>query len=260
MKGIRGKIQFIIYLLAMLAMHLTPQSSSAANTSYDGTTLYNIYCAACHNAGTYSVQPIVGVAGRGDDVSITKNAITTNKSRAGVTTNMSAYNSLTDAQLQAITNYTYPTTGSGIMPAPTVQAAIPTFNQIETPVINANYAAAYPIGVGNPNGGVLNWQVGLPVFSAAVDIVVAVQLGNAIVYIDSNNGISQNLAVWKTTSGSKINESITENLGISNGNLPVATSGLPAGTYTLYVAVLPAGNLAANDISAYYLWMTQFTL
>lgn len=258
--GLKKMLKGVVYLLPLLVIHITAGSSYSANTSYDGATLYNTYCAACHDTGAGGALPIKGVEGKGDAVSITKNAITTNKSRAGVTTNMSAYSFLTDTQLQAITNYTYPTTGSGIMPVPTVQASIPTFSHIETPVISANIAAAYPIGVGNLNGGVLNWQVGLPVFSAAVDVVVAIQLGNTILFIDSNNSIAQSLTVWKTTSGSKINESITENLGISNGNLSIATSGLPAGTYTLYVAVLPAGNLAANNLSAFYLWSSQFTL
>lgn len=255
MKVIRGKIQFIIYLLAMLAMHLTPQSSSAANTSYDGTTLYNTYCAACHNTGTYGAQPIVGASGRGDDVSITKNAISTNKSRADVTTYMNAYSFLSDTQLQAITNYTYPL--SETMPVPNGQFILP-LNTTETPVISDNNAVAAPIGTGSLSGGFLNWQIGLPAFSGSVDILVAIQLGNYIYFVASDNTLTQTTSIWKTVSGDKVNESITENLGISGGNLPA--SSLPAGTYTLYVAVLPAGNLGAGNLSAYYLWMTQFTL
>lgn len=230
-------------------------SNTAAYTPYDGGTLYNQNCAACHNSGANGAQAISGVAGRGDDVSIAKNAISTNKSRAGVTTNMNVYSFLSDNQLQAIVNYTYPL--SETMTVPNGQFSL-SFNAAETPVISASSADAAPIGVGSLSGGFFNWQVGLPAFSGSVDIIVAIQSGSSTYFVASDNTLTQNLSIWKTVSGAKVNESITENLGVSGGNFP--TSSLPAGTYTFYVAVLPAGNLGAGNVSAYYLWETQFTL
>lgn len=229
-------------------------SNASAYTPYDGQTLYNTYCASCHNAGSYGAQPIAGVPGKGDDVSIVKNAITTNKNRAGVATNMNVLSFLSNAQLQSIVNYTYPV--SEAMPLPEGQFAF-SVNAVETPVISANYQAAAPIGIGNLSGGFLNWQAGLTAFSGPVDILVAVKLNNYLYFLDSNNALTQSMSVWKTVSGGKTSESITENIGIGSGNLPLST--LSAGTYTLYLAVLPAGNLSAGDTSKYYLWSTQFT-
>lgn len=258
MKKFTSKLRMLLYILPLLALalHFTALSSNAANTTYDnGKTLYDSYCAACHNNGTGGALPIVGVAGKGDDVSITKNAITTNKSRTGATTNMSAYSFVTDTQLQAITNYTYPT--SVTMPLPTVQAVFPAYTHIETPVISSDYAKAYPIGAGDLNNNKLNWQVGLPAFAGQVDVYIAIEVPTVgLLLVNSNNQIVTNISPWRSlTSGSKTNESILENLGISGGNL--STSGLPSGTYTLYVAVLPKGD---TSFSAYYLWLSQFTL
>lgn len=257
MKKFKSKLRLLLYILPLLGLHFTALPSNAANTSYDGKTLYDTYCAACHNNGTGGALPIIGVAGKGDDVSITKNAITTNKSRAGVTSNMSPYSFLTDTQLQAITNYTFPSASA--MPVPTGQNMYSIANK-ETPVINAVPASAYPIGTGNLTAALLNWQIGLPAFSGQVDIIVAIQIGSTILFIDSNNQPVSNLTTWRTTtaSGSKIDESITENLGFSGGNIP--TSGVHGTALVLYLAVLPAGNLSAGNTTAFYLWSTQLTL
>lgn len=260
MKRLARNLKCLLYLLPLFAITFIAQTSYAANTSYDGETLYKSYCAACHDNGTGGAQKIAGVAGRGDDITITKNAITNNKSRTGVTTNMSPYSFLTDTQLQGIVNYTYPSSADAVdaMPVPTVPASIPSYTHIETPVIaNNSTIVAYPIGAGNINGGFLNWQVGLPAFSGPVDILVAFQLGSTILTLNSQNALTSTMSIWKTVSGSKLNESITETLGISGGNLSMAS--LPKGTYTLYLAVFPAGNFSANNLNAFYLWATQFT-
>lgn len=256
MKKIERKLRLLLYILPLLALHFTALPSNAANTSYNGQTLYTSkFCNTCHDTGLYSALPIIGAAGRGDDVSLTKNATTTNKSRAGVTTNMLSYQSMwTDTELQAITNYTFPTAST--MPVPTSQNMYSNANK-ETPVLNAVPASAYPIGTGNLSAGSLNWQVGLPAFSGPVDIIVAIQYGSLVYTIDSNNALTSAIGIWKTVSGSKVNESITENIGVPSGNLSIAS--LPAGTYTLHLIVLPAGNLAAGNTSAFYWWSTQFT-
>jgi hypothetical protein len=213
-------------------------------------------CKACHEIAAIA-QPIVEVVGRGDDVSITKNAITTNKSRAGATTNMTTLSSLTDTQLQAIINYTYPS--SRTMAAPSSFASFPVYGYIETPVISADSAQVLPIAAGNLNSNVLNWQIGLPAFSGSVDIAVAYQIDSgARQFLNSNNQLSKSAAIWKSVSaGAKTNESITENLGVNGGNL--STAALPSGTYTLWLFVLPSGNFNRGDISAVYAWQTKFT-
>lgn len=255
MKGLRlqKRLRYLVYLLPLLMIHLTAHASYSANTAYDGAALYNAYCAACHNTGTGGAQPISGVTGRGDDVNITKNAITTNKSRAGVTTNMSAYSFLTNTQLQTIANYTFP--ASETMPLPTAQTSVPPSSLYETPVLSANPLAASPIGVGNINGGFVNWQIGLPAFPGPVDLVAIVQINNTLYFLSPNNTFVSNLSVWKTVqSGVKTDVSITESLGISSGNLPL--SALPTANYSFYIGVLPAGNLNAGNYSAYYLYQT----
>lgn len=256
MKSFNTKLRLLLYILPLLALHFTALQSDAANTSYDGKALYTSkFCNTCHDTALYTAQPIIGIAGRGDDVNLVKNATTTNKSRTGVTTYMQSYQTMwTDADLQAITNYTFPNSSS--MPLPTGQNIYSTANK-ETPVINAAPASAFPIGTGKLNNNILNWQIGLPAFSGPVDILVAIQLGSAIYTVDSNNALTPNIGIWKTVSGSKVNESITENLGLSGGNLSTAT--LPPGTYILHLVVLPAGNLAAGNTSALYWWSTQFT-
>lgn len=252
MKGskLEKKLRYVVYLLPLLALHLTAQASYSANNSYDGEALYNNYCAACHNTGTGGAQPIVGQALRGDDVNITKNAITTNKSRAGVTTNMSAYSFLSNAQLQAITNYTYP--ASSKMAVPSGAHVYTATAPAETPVFNANPSAANPIGVGSSSN--FNLQAGLPMFSGPVDVYVGIDLGAAGFYlIDSLGQTTKNLVPWETSSTGDTNESFW-------GNIPMATikAYFPAGTIIpLYLAVTPAGDASFKN---YNLWATIYTV
>jgi hypothetical protein len=92
-----------------------------------------------------------------------------------------------------------------------------------------------------------------------VEIAVAYQLGSGSrQFLGSNNKFSQKASIWKTVSaGVKTNESITENMGINGGNL--STAGLPSGKYTLWLFILPAGNFANGNITAFYAWQTTFT-
>jgi hypothetical protein len=261
MKKHEKKSRLWLYILPLVAIHFTSLPSNAANTSYDGQALYtSMQCKFCHDTGLFDAKAIINVADRGDNVTITKNSITTGKSRTGVTTYMDAYSTTykwTDVQLQAVANYTYPT--STTMAVPTTKVAYSAYSHIETPVVSATGTSAYPIGAGTISSGVLNWQVGLPAFAGSVDIAVAYKLNNgSFNFLGSNNKFTQAASIWKTVSaGTKTNESVIEALGVSKGNL--STSGLPAGTYTLWLFVLPAGNFANGDITKYYAWQTTFT-
>lgn len=261
MKKHEKKLRLLFYMLPLVAIHFTSLPSNAANSSYDGQALYtSMQCSFCHDYGLFDAKAITNVAGRGDSLTITKNATTTGKSRTGVTTYMDSYSttySWTDVQLQAVTNYTYPT--STTMAVPTSKVVYAAYSHIETPVVNATGTSAYPIGAGTISSGTLNWQVGLPAFAGAVDIAVAYTLnGGSFTFFGSNNKFTSSASVWKTISaGTKTNESITETLGISGGNFSI--SGLPSGNYTLWLFVLPAGNFANGDISKYYAWQSTFT-
>jgi len=120
-------------------------------------------------------------------------------------------------------------------------------------VIQSNPANCQPFAIGDLSTGNLNLQVGLPAFSSGVDIYLAIGFADSLFLIDSSNGLQSAsrlsiLPKWKTNVSAAINESLY-------GNIP--TSFLPPGSYSLYVLVVPTGEI---DFSHYYFWATSFNI
>lgn len=266
MKRLARNLKPVFYLLLLFAITFISQAAHAAtNNLYNGQSLYQTYCAACHDTGGgVGALPIVGVVGRGDDMNITKNAIINNKSRANIPTYMNTYSLLTNAQLQAIANYTYPLTIT--MPVPSGSNFFPHYfpePAHETPVRNIDTASAMPIGVGNSQ--TVSWQIDLPKFAAPVDIIWLAMASNANGYILNarfNQQDDMNLAVT-----GEVPMSFPINL--SDLTIPQVVLTIPqAATLTLlklWVMVLPSGGATelSRDASGYlqhgnyYLWYVE---
>ncbi len=164
------------------------------------------------------------------------------------------------------------------VPAPTGQPAVVLQPAVVTPIISSSLTLAAtasvssavvaeslptvlnqarPIGIGSVavGGSLLNIVIGLNQFSAPVDLyfamyVPAIDPGN--IYILTPTGFQTmaqaGLVPWISKTVGRIYVppvSAFQNLSIS---------GIPSGTYTIFLAVAPAG-----DVSTYYLWQTSFT-
>ncbi len=120
------------------------------------------------------------------------------------------------------------------------------------PVKNSNPALAYPFATGDLAAGNLTLSVGLPEFTAPVDIYLALsysEMPDDIFLFDSSNELQKNTIVpWKT------NQTLPVNVTLYSD---VPTIGLPEGTYTLYTLVVPAG---ATNMDNSYLWITSFNI
>ena len=128
------------------------------------------------------------------------------------------------------------------------------YTPVESPLKQPDPANCRPFAIGDVSSGNVDLQVGLPPFSAAVDIYLALQSDavdpNTLYMIDDCNVLQPASTLpppWKTSvSSTDIDESLY-------GDVPL--SALPAGLYNLYIAVTPAGG---TDLSNYYLWATYF--
>ncbi len=128
-----------------------------------------------------------------------------------------------------------------------------TYQPVVHPVKNLNPANCKPFAVGNPSSGLLNLQVGLPACSSGVDIYLAIGFSNMLFMIDGANGLHlasglTALPKWKANASTAVDESLY-------GDIPVSL--LPAGSYNLYLLIVPAG---AADFTRYYLWYTPFSI
>lgn len=120
------------------------------------------------------------------------------------------------------------------------------------PVVDSNPSQAKPIGVGTvaTGGNTLSLRVSLPEFISPVDVYLAIYAP----VIDPNiwmikpdltlQPVSMGLIKWRENTIGPINEALYGDISIS---------GLPHGTYNLYIAVTPSGNL-----ENFYLWSTYF--
>lgn len=237
MKRVSGKLKYLLYVLPLFALLFTAQISSAASPNYEGEALYKRYCAACHDTGASGALPIFGVAGKGDSLAKLKTAITTGKDSANITTlmNYQPYNTLTDAQLQNIVNYTAPVPTVAVPAGANPFALTPS----ETTVRGATLASSVPMAVGNST--TFKWQYNLPSFSGKVDIVYLLSASNGVGGLDMELGQNGDM-----------NKVIME--------MPAALLKkiFPAGTtLTLMLAVVPTGDWSFKN---YYFWMTTYTV
>lgn len=138
------------------------------------------------------------------------------------------------------------------MQVPSSQMVIPEYSPTASAVISSNPSQAKPIGVGTiaSGGDALSLSVQLEAFSGPVDIyfgLYAPALDATNIYMLKEDGslqtLAQGLVPWKSVQSGAFSENLF-------GNIPV--SALPAGTYTFYLVVTPAGNL-----DGFYLWSTS---
>ncbi|MEM7827921.1 MAG: DUF1566 domain-containing protein, partial [Candidatus Aenigmatarchaeota archaeon] len=138
-----------------------------------------------------------------------------------------------------------------LMPVPAGQFEY-TYGPSVNPVVDSNPSQAKPIGVGTvaTGGNTLSLRVSLPEFISPVDVYLAIYAP----VIDPNiwmikpdltlQPVSMGLIKWRENTIGPINEALYGDISIS---------GLPHGTYNLYIAVTPSGNL-----ENFYLWSTYF--
>ena len=143
------------------------------------------------------------------------------------------------------------------LPVPTAPSVF-TYDPVAEPQFAAKASECKPFAAGDIGAGNINLKVALPPFNGPVDVYLGIQatpispleifllvpaqpFGYNIVPYSSSG-----LAAWRTS----ITESISQAFF---GEIPV--NSLPAGPYTLYTLVTPAGSF-----SGYYLWISTFTI
>lgn len=136
-----------------------------------------------------------------------------------------------------------PTTRRQFGQAPAVYPSVP-------PQTGNDPSTWSPIGVSTAVSGVVGLRIGLPWYTAPVDVYVGIQAPsiNGVLLLQSDNSLrpmSQGVVAWKAGVAGPINE-------MPFGQLALAA--LPPGTYTFYVAVTPA-----NQFDIQHLWATSFT-
>jgi hypothetical protein len=140
------------------------------------------------------------------------------------------------------------------MAVPTAQESFPAHGPIPSPIISTDPSQAMPIGVGPvaTGGATLFLQIGFGLFSGPVDVYVGIYAPS----IDPDHVyilMPDNVTLQPMTSSTALTPWVAGTLGnISKsvfGTIPV--SALPAGTYSFYLVVTPAGSL-----DSYYFWTT----
>lgn len=140
-------------------------------------------------------------------------------------------------------------TGTSKMPVPAAQEGF-IYGAVSAPLINTAPSQARPFGIGDIHTGTLSLRVGFTAFTGPVDIYLAIYAPSVssevwMIKPDLNlQPLSAGLAAWWTNTSGPVNEAL-------NGD--IALNLLPAGTYTLYTLVTPAGSL-----ETYYLWSASF--
>ncbi|MGE5300514.1 MAG: DUF3443 domain-containing protein [Acidobacteriota bacterium] len=142
------------------------------------------------------------------------------------------------------------------IPVPTGQQNFSAYGPIASPVISAEPLQAMPIGLGSvaSGGDTMSIQVGIATFSGPVDIYfgfLAPSMDPQNIYLLTSNDTLMPLSVSDPLRVKPVPWIINASGGANElfGNIPV--SSLPAGRYTFFLLVTPAGSLGS-----YYLWTT----
>jgi hypothetical protein len=145
--------------------------------------------------------------------------------------------------------------GSGMLQMPTTQQMF-TYGPTSAPVTSSDVTTTMPIGVGAVamGGDTVAVQVATGEFASPVDMYFALyapSIDPFNIYLMRQDGSLQpaSLGIAPWMSGVT---GVTQSLF---GSIP--TSDLPKGTYTLGLMATPPG---AGIASAYYFWMTNFTV
>ncbi len=136
------------------------------------------------------------------------------------------------------------------MPIPSGQEAVIITAPAATPATSTDPASANPFGFGPvaSGGNILSLTAGLSGLSAPADLYVGIGIGAEIYLFDSSNNLHQlstsaGLVKWRANTTGGINERLLPDFDRSL---------LPAGTYTFYFLMTPAGRL-----DNYRLWVTN---
>ncbi|MCP4683165.1 MAG: hypothetical protein GY864_12585 [Desulfobacterales bacterium] len=142
-----------------------------------------------------------------------------------------------------------------VMALPAGQEAF-NYLPVEAPFfIDTEASRAKPFSVGNISGGTLDLAIRFPYFPAPVDIYIVFffpALDPNNIYLLTQGNVFQvletSLVPYISNSEGNIDQSLF-------GAIALSTADLPPGTYHIYLAVTPAG-----DLTTYYLWTTYFVL
>ena len=140
------------------------------------------------------------------------------------------------------------------IPAPSGQKTI-VFATSDVPHSDIDPSQAAPFGVGPmaTGGNSLTLSVSLEAFAEPVDIYVGTLIpGSDSISILNDRGELQSLSEGLVPWSNNVNQPVSETLF---QNIPA--SGIPTGTYQLYLLTIPAGS--ASSSPDYYLWTTTFT-
>ena len=142
------------------------------------------------------------------------------------------------------------------MPLPAGQAVYDTYDPVITPATSLNPSEAMPIGLGSVATGGDNFTISVkfPQLSGPADIYLvfhspSISPYEIFLFAEDGSILPMSLAgliPWRRTYQGPFE-------GHPLGTQPIPLSVLPAGHYTLYAAVTPAGSL-----ECYYLWQTYF--
>jgi len=133
-----------------------------------------------------------------------------------------------------------------------------TYEPVAEPEFASTPQDCKPFAVGDLDSGKINLKVALPAFNDPVDIYLGIQATPVspfeIYLLVPVQPFGYNIVPYSTTGLVAWKQSITEPVYQSFfGEIPVQA--LPAGPYTLYTLVTPAGHL-----NSYYLWVSTFTI
>ncbi|MBT3368066.1 MAG: hypothetical protein HN416_13000, partial [Nitrospina sp.] len=139
------------------------------------------------------------------------------------------------------------------IPAPSGQKTI-VFASSDAPSTDTDPSLAAPFGVGPmaTGGDSLTLSVSMEAFSEPVDLYVGILIpgSDSISIVNDRGGLQslgEGLVPWRKDVSQPVSETLFQS---------IPASGIPTGTYQLYLLTIPAGSAASSP--DYYLWTTSF--